>query len=82
MPEPLEDAESALQPTPLKIRLSSAEDVRMEMARVYREMRSNTLEMKKGSALVYVLGQIGRLIETGLLEKRIAQLERTIGEDS
>ena len=65
-------------PTPQKIRLHTAEDVRVEMARVYREMRAGSLEVKKGCSLVYVLGQIGKMIEVSIVEKRIEQLERTV----
>lgn len=50
------------------------------MARVYRDVRANRIEAKTGSACVYMLSQIGKMIETSLVEKRIDQLERTIQE--
>lgn len=65
-------------PTPQKIPLHSADHVRVEMARVYREMRAGTLDMKKGCSLVYVLGQVGKMIEVSIIEKKIEQLERTV----
>jgi hypothetical protein len=72
------DPQIVESPTPQKIRLHTADDVRVEMARVYREMRGGNLDMKKGCSLVYVLGQIGKLIEVSIVEKRIEQLEKTV----
>lgn len=73
-------AESCKEPTPRKrgsrVRLNTADDVRVEMARLYREMRSDQLDPAKGSKLCYVLGQVGKQIETSDLEKRIERLER------
>lgn len=74
----IESTEDIAPPTPYKIRLSTADDVRVEMARVYREMRTDKMETKKGATLIYALGQIGKAIEVSILEKRIDLLERTI----
>lgn len=62
-------------PTPPRIDLKSADDVRLEMARVYREMRSENMESQHGSRLIYVLSQIGKMIETSEIEKRMQALE-------
>lgn len=62
-------------PTPAKIDLKSIDDIRLEMARVYREMRSNSIESQDGTRLVYVLAAIGKLIEIHDIEKRIEMLE-------
>ena len=71
------DGESMeLMPTPARIDLKSIDDVRLEMARVYREMRSNTIESQQGTRLVYVLSAIGKLIELHDIEQRIAKLEQ------
>lgn len=72
------DTEIIEAPPPQKIRLHTADDVRVEMARVYREMRGGSLDVKKGCSLVYVLGQIGKMIEVSIVEKRIEQLEKTV----
>lgn len=64
--------------TPQKIRLNSADDVRLEMARVYRDMRGGSLDTKKGCSFIYALGQIGKMIEVSIVEKRLDQLERTV----
>lgn len=63
-------------PTPARIDLKSIDDVRLEMARVYREMRSNAIESQQGTRLVYVLSAIGKLIELHDIEQRIAKLEQ------
>ena len=61
-------------PTP-RINLSTIEDIRREMGRVYREMRARKIEAQEGTRLVYVLGQIGKLAELYEIEKRIIALE-------
>ncbi len=55
--------------------LKTIDDVRVEMARVYRDMRAGRLETADGTKLAYVLGQIGKLIEAGEIEKRLEALE-------
>jgi len=64
-----------LVPPPAKIDLKSIDDVRLEMARVYRQMKSGEIETSDGTKLVYVLGQIGKMIEVHDIEKRIELLE-------
>ena len=62
-------------PTPPRIDLKTIDDVRVEMARVYRDMRAGRIEASEGTKLAYVLGQLGKLIESGELEKRLEALE-------
>ena len=70
-------------PTPLAmtvvkrhpIKLHTADDIRMEMARVYREMRSGGLETQQGTRLVYVLGELRKVYETCVIEARMTALE-------
>lgn len=66
-----------LPPTP-RINLSTAEDIRREMARVYREARGKTMDTNEASRLIYMLSQITKAYELGVVEKRLAELERTI----
>lgn len=66
-----------LPPAP-RINLSSAEDIRREMARVYREARSRTIDTTEASRLIYMLSQITKAYELGVIEKRIAELEQTM----
>jgi hypothetical protein len=58
------------------IRLKSMDDVRVEMARVYTDARQKRLEPQEASKLVYILSQIGMVIEGSALEKRISELEK------
>jgi hypothetical protein len=57
-------------PTPSRIDLKSIDDVRLEMARVYRE-----IEAQHGTRLVYVLAAIAKAIEVHDIEQRIILLE-------
>lgn len=66
-----------LPPTP-RINLSSAEDIRREMARVYREARGRAIDTTEASRLIYMLSQITKAYELGVIEKRIAELEQTM----
>jgi hypothetical protein len=67
-----------LIPTPSRIDLSSINDVRLEMAKVYRDMKSGKIETADGTKLTYVLAQIGKLIETHEIERRIEALESVL----
>lgn len=70
------DGESMeLIPSPIKIDLKTIDDVRLEMARVYRQMKSGQIETSDGTKLVYVLSAIGKMIEVHDIEKRIELLE-------
>ena len=62
-----------------KIILASLDDVRLEMAKVYREMRGKTLESGEGARLVYVLQQLAKLHETVEIARRLASLEMAVG---
>lgn len=73
--EVIEAERDDVLPTPSRIDLKSIDDVRLEMARVYREMRANQVEAAIGTKLVYVLSSIGKLIEIHEIEKRIIKLE-------
>lgn len=57
------------------IRLKTMDDVRVEMARVYTDARRAKLAPESASKLVYILGQVGRVIEGAALEDRIKALE-------
>jgi len=60
-----------------RINLSTSEDIRREMARVYREARSKKLLATEASKLVYILTQILKATEVYLLEERLSELEST-----
>ena len=61
-------------PTP-RLNLSTSEDIRREMARVYREARSRQIEPSEATKLVFILTQILRAHEQVVLENRITELE-------
>ncbi|SNX61213.1 hypothetical protein SAMN06296273_2666 [Nitrosomonas ureae] len=64
-----------LIPTP-KIKLANIEDCRREMARVYRDARTARIDSQDASRFVYILSQIGKMIELSDIEKRLELLER------
>jgi hypothetical protein len=61
-----------------KINLSTLDDVRLEMSKVYRSMKSGDRECQDGTRLVYVLGQIAKLHEITEVANRLAALERAV----
>ena len=68
----------ALPPTKstrYRCKLDTMQDVRREMAKVYRESRSEVIDPAIGTKLVFMLQSIGRVIEGSDLEKRIEVLE-------
>lgn len=75
-PATIDNASGKVLPTRAKkIDLATINDVRLEMASVYRGMKSGKIETSDGTKLVYVLGQIGKMIEVHEIEKRIELLE-------
>lgn len=77
-PITIENTNGRITPTPVKIDLKSVDDVRLEMAKVYREMRNQNLDAADGTKLIYVLAQIGKMIELHDLEKRINLIEERL----
>ncbi|MDD2769135.1 MAG: hypothetical protein PHT19_10385 [Methylococcus sp.] len=55
--------------------LDSLDDVRREMAKVYRETRSGLIDPGAGTKLCWMLERVGRVIEGSDLERRIEALE-------
>jgi hypothetical protein len=56
--------------------LSTVQDVRREMAKVYRECRSDILDAQTGTKLTWMLQGIAKVIETSDIEQRLEQLEQ------
>lgn len=69
-----------LNPTPLnimsKIRLNDAETIRMEMARVYRDMRMGHIDTQDGTRLAYVLDMVRKAHETCELQRRVEVIDQ------
>lgn len=69
------DSEVTHPPKRYRCKLDSAQDVRREMSRVYRECRSGLLDVMDASKLTYILSLLLKAIETGDIEARLEALE-------
>ena len=72
--ETLTAAKVEVLPAP-RLNLHDLESVRREMAKVYRDMRTNAIDTQDGTRLVYVLGELRKMFEVIELERRITALE-------
>lgn len=70
----IESIELSSDATP-RINLSNVEDVRREMARVYREARTHKIPTSDGTKLIFILCQILKAHEIYSIEKRVEMLE-------
>ncbi|MDO9422858.1 MAG: hypothetical protein Q7T40_01530 [Methylobacter sp.] len=61
--------------TRYRAKLDTMQDVKREMAKVYREARSGVVEVQDGTKLVWMLQAVAKVIEGSDLEKRIELLE-------
>jgi hypothetical protein len=77
-PEIVAGSAIAVLPPPPRIDLKTIDDIRVEAARVYRDMRAGRIEPVIGTRLVYVLSVIGKLIEAGEIEKRMEAVEAVL----
>src|SRR5262245_25881002 len=60
------------------IHLKTMHDVRIEMAKVYRAMKTGLIKPEAGTRLTYVLSQIGRVIESDVIATRVEAVERVL----
>lgn len=58
-----------------RINLGTAEHIRQEMARVYRDARSGKIETSEAGKLAYILTAVLKAHESGVIEKRLGDLE-------
>ena len=58
-----------------RAKLDTAQDLRRELAKVYRECRSGLLESSEATKLTYILIAIQKVIESSDMEARMARLE-------
>jgi hypothetical protein len=68
-------------PTPLRRRaidLATLNDVRREMCRLYRDMRTKRMDPQDGTRMTYVLSQIAKILELGQIQARVESIERAI----
>lgn len=73
--QPAPPATAQAPPARMRLKLATAEDVRRELARLYREGKSGQRDVADVSRLANVLQILSRCIETGDLEARINELE-------
>lgn len=59
----------------LRLKLSTIDDVKREMARLYRSAKARQMDVGDASKLANMLALLGRLIEGADLERRIAAIE-------
>ena len=76
LPVTIDGKSGACTPTPAKIKLNALEDVRREMASIYREARGGSMDASEAGRLAYILSSIGKLIEATDIEKRLLEMER------
>lgn len=62
-------------PPRVRLKLNSIDDVKAEMARLYREGKAGQRDVQDVSRLANVLALLARMIEGSDLERRIAALE-------
>ena len=65
-------------PPRLRLKLSELRDVTRELARVYRAMKSEQMPLERGKALTYVLSVLARILEGGILDRRIGEIEKEV----
>jgi hypothetical protein len=58
-----------------RINLSTSEDIRREMAKVYRETRCNKIMPSNGTKLVFMLMSILKAYGVSEMEQRLTDLE-------
>lgn len=62
-------------------RLKTAGDVRCALAKLYRDMEEDRVDVNKGRALVYLLSTLGNVIQASDFEARLDALERKREEE-
>lgn len=74
-PPPQDQAAVGPQKRRKHIRLVTVDDVRAEMAKLYRAAKAGEIATQDATRYTYMLATLGRLIEVSDLEKRLAALE-------
>ena len=69
----------SVYPTPRQIELHHAKAIRLELSKVYRDMRSGNINTSDGTKLAYVLEILRKSHETAILQDRIELLELATG---
>ena len=61
---------------PPRLNLTTVDDIRRELGKVYRDARSGVLQTQEATRLGYLLDLLRKMIETGEFERRLEQLEK------
>lgn len=77
MKKPRAAASESAAPPRMRLKLKTIDDVRAEMARLYREGKAGLRDVADVSRLANVLALLGRLIEGSDLEKRLSAIEES-----
>lgn len=76
---------SPVPPAPAKrekfIPLTTLNDVKMELAHLYRQAKAGKVETSDASRLAFILNSLGRVIVDSELEQRIQQLEQLTADE-
>ncbi|MGZ5054444.1 MAG: hypothetical protein ACXWAT_05805 [Methylobacter sp.] len=64
------------KPARYRAKLDTLQDVKREMAKLYRESRSGVLDVQDATKMTWMLQAVGKVIEGSDLEKRIEVLEK------
>jgi hypothetical protein len=62
------------------IPLGTLKQLRCELQRVYTDVRRGAIESQYGARLTYILGVVGRVLESEVIEQRLDRLEKARGE--
>ena len=82
------DADNGLAPVPLtnppslppatvgkRLRIETGASARRQMVKIFREMRDGTLDINKGSKLIYALTEISRALEREAVDRLSERLD-------
>jgi hypothetical protein len=74
------DENAAPSPRSKRPALTKLSDVRREMGAIYWEARGKRLPVADATKLGYLLSLVAKIIETGDLEARLAEIERLLAD--
>ena len=65
-------------PAPRVIHLHNVDALRVELGKVYRAVANGTMDSQVGTRLAYLIGELRKLHELDLIEKRLVALEALV----
>ncbi|MFM0095730.1 hypothetical protein PQQ87_08960 [Paraburkholderia nemoris] len=69
------DADNRVDKRKTRAKLDSAQEVRFELAKLYRQARNGKIDVGDASKLAHMLQVLSRVIETSDIERRLEELE-------